>query len=491
MFNEHDYVTSITSFRTSNSSSRWDGDGTAAAAIDMSENASANQFYQEIRLNFAQNSRFNGSIGGSFWREKADQAYWFGPNEQHTVHLFLDPANMVTPEGQPVPLIALPNIPQLGPLAGLPLPTNHEEENYSVATNRALEGFFDGTYQFNKRIFFSAGIRVVYDMFKLGNEATFLRGTDSSLGNLTGNYPNLFFKPSEMQDTSKNTFSYTGKAGIQYKLNEYGNVFVNFSQGRRPNVLQFTSTGEAEILDAEILDNYDAGFKGSFYERVYVDVVGFFQQYKNFQTSAWIADPESGEFNYKVKDGGKATSFGAEATINVALIEQLDLFMNYAWLYSSFDSTDVDGQLQEYAGNQFSLAPEHSFTVGLNSHVYIAPTMKLFASPSYSFKSHMYFEDANTPGLEQDAYGLLNINLGIELEEYNLKISLYSNNLLDEQYITSAGNTGSLFGIPTFVPGPPRMFGAKLMWTFDPTKDKPLKRNAPTLFKGLGRQKAP
>jgi outer membrane receptor protein involved in Fe transport len=62
-----------------------------------------------------------------------------------------------------------------------------------------------------------------------------------------------------------------------------------------PNVLQFTATGEEEILDAEILDNFDAGFKASVLERVFIDAVGFYQKYKNFQSSAWIADrqPES------------------------------------------------------------------------------------------------------------------------------------------------------------------------------------------------------
>ena len=78
----------------------------------------------------------------------------------------------------------------------------------------------------------------------------------------------------------------------------------------------------------------------------------------------------------------------------------------------------------------------------------------------------MFFEDANTPGLEQDAYGLLNINGGLELEDPNLVLSVWGTNLLDEQYATSGGNTGSLFGIPTFVPGAPRMIGTKLTWRF-------------------------
>lgn len=469
--NEHTYWSSISSYRNSNSSARWDGDGTASEAIDMAEHAGAEQFYQEIRLNFSRNSRLNGSMGASYWWEKADQTYWFSPNEQHFASLMLmQPPMPVDPTGQPIVIPSIPPIPEMGLNYPIPLPENHQEENYSIANNQSTEAFMDVTYQLTRKFFVLGGVRAVYDMYKLNSESAHTGGDASVLGMFLGPYPgnlpNLFFKPTANNEISKNTLSFTWRGGFQYKMNEYGNFFGNYSRGRRPNVLQFTSTGEEEILDAEILDNLDAGFKGTFFERVYVDVLGFYQKYKDFQTSAWIADPESGEFNYKVKDGGKATSYGAEANVKVAVIEQLDVFGNYAWLNSSFDSTDVEGLVQEYAGNSFRLAPKHSFTFGFNARANITENIKLFVTPSYSYKTHMFFEDANTAGLEQDAYGLFNINGGLELAEPNMILSVYATNLLDEQYVTSGGNTGSLFGVPTFVPGAPRMFGAKLSWRF-------------------------
>ncbi len=315
-------------------------------------------------------------------------------------------------------------------------------------------------------MFVNAGVRGVFDMYKLNNEAEFTGGDPSTLGYLTGNAPNLFFKESANQEISKNTFSFTGKAGLQYKFNEYGNVFANYSRGRRPNVLQFTSTGEEQILDSEILDNFDAGFKASFFERVFIDAVGFYQKYKNFQSSAWVANPESGEFNYLIIDGGKATTYGVETSLNVAVIKQLELFGNYAWLHSAFDSTNTDGLEQEYAGNSFALAPEHSFTAGFNAQFNITKNLQIFVSPSYSYKTHIYFTDANTDGIDQEAYGLLNVNGGLKLAEPKLMLSVYATNLLDEQYVISGGNTGSLFGVPTFVPGAPKMFGVKVTWAF-------------------------
>ena len=464
--NEHTYLSSSTSYRKATSSSRWDGDGTAAPAIDMWEDAGADQFYQEIRYNYSLRSRFIGSAGVSYWHEVADQTYWFGPNEQSMAVLFLSPEYLILPGGQPLLIPTLPDDPNLGPLAGMPLPASHEENNSSKATNQAAEAFFDMTYQVTTKLFLTGGIRSAYENFDLKNQAAFTGGSPSTLGMFTGNYPNLFFKPSSEQSINDDDLSLNWQAGIQYKISQNINIFTNYANGRRPIVLQYTSVGTPEILPAERVDNIDAGIKTSISGKIFFDAVAFYQKYNDFQTRAWIADSETGEFNYKTINGGKATSNGIEASINASLLKGLSLFGNYAYLQATFDDKNNNGFEQEYAGNTFRLSPKNTFAFGLNAQTSISSKINLFATPSYTYKTHYYFEDANTPGLEQPAFGLLNINLGIELMKPRLILSFYGINLLNQEYLVSAGNTGSLFGVPTFVPGPPRMMGTKMTWKF-------------------------
>jgi len=142
------------------------------------------------------------------------------------------------------------------------------------------------------------------------------------------------------------------------------------------------------------------------------------------------------------------------------------LFGNYAWMVSSFDSTDVDGLYYIYAGNNFALSPEHSFMAGGSLSVNILPAIRFFMVPRYSWKSHFWFTEANVTGLEQSAYGILNINTGLELAKPNVILSIYGTNLLEQKYIASAAHYGGLLGLPTFVPGPPRILGARLTWKF-------------------------
>jgi outer membrane receptor protein involved in Fe transport len=289
-------------------------------------------------------------------------------------------------------------------------------------------------------------------------------GSPATLGFLTGNYPNLLFKISDEQEISTTDIAFTYRAGLKYSFDENSNIFANFSQGRRPEVLQFTSAGEEQILDAEIVRSLDLGFKTTIQPRMWFDLGLFYYDYSNFQTSAWVADAGTGEFNYIVKDGGKASGYGLEANAKYAAIKWLQLFGNYAYIHARFAEKDADGSEQEYAGNMFRLTPEHSFALGLNARIEIAKEIFLFGIPSFSYKTKMFFEDANTPGLEQDAYGLLNFRGGIEYKD--ITIAFWGNNLLGEEYIVSAGNTGSLFGNPTQIPGSPMMFGTKIDWKF-------------------------
>ena len=463
-FNENSYLTTISSYRKVDSYSRWDGDGTAAAAIDMSEDNASGQFYQEFRYNYSIKNKLNGSIGTSYWVDKSSQNYWFSPDEQDMFHLFFNTGFLVGPNGLPNPVTNLPPDPQLGPLAGLALVTDHQEENNNNAVNQALEGFADANYQLTNKISVIGGVRITNDWIKLTNSAQMTGGNPATLGFLTGNYPNLFFKPGSEKEISTGNLAFTYRGGLKYSFNENSTLFVTYSKGRRPKILQFTSAGEEQVLDTETVNSLDWGFKTAIQQRFWFDMGLFYYGYLNFQTSTWVADASTGEFNYIVKDGGKATGYGAETNVKYAILKWLHFFGNYAYIHARFADNDVDGSKQEYAGNFFRLTPEHSFAVGLNARVEIAKEILLFVNPSYSFKTKIFFEDANTPGLEQDGYGLLDLKVGIEYKKITL--AFWGRNILEEKYIVSAGNTGSLFGNPTQIPGVPRMIGTRIGWKF-------------------------
>jgi outer membrane receptor protein involved in Fe transport len=487
---ENSYLTSITSIVNNTVDHHYDGDGTIAPAIDMSEAYDMKQFTQELRYNFSLNDKLSGVIGSSYWREGGDYTWGFDPDEQYMVYplmsMFGLPAEMVppmiTPDGKAYPMAALPGMLIDSPY-DLPLPTDHHEQIDNGATSQAFDLFADATYRITPQLSATAGLRATYESFEATRTVSH-SGSPSALGMLLGFAPNLFSAETDYPTIKESAWAFTCRAGLKYDITPLSNVYAGYSRGHRPKVMQYRTTpfvpyipvggqvffsAEKEVLNAEGVHSFDAGFKWSAQHRYWFDAGIFYQRYNDFQTSriySITGEPQSG---YVIDDAGKATSYGAEITAKAALCKYLDVFGNYAYIHARFDDKDANGYMQEYAGNTFRLTPENSFSIGFDAKANLTDKLQVIFTPTYAWKSHIFFEDSNDsqyPDLEQNAYGLLNVNLAFRFSELNLTLSAFASNLTGEKYIIGAGNTGMMFGVPTFVPGAPRMIGAKLRWNF-------------------------
>jgi len=469
---KRNYFSSITSYFNNVANSRFDGDGSSAPAIDMAELVKANQFMQEIRYNFSLGNRFSGIAGTSFWREDVSQTYRFRPDEQYAAWLIFQMPKLML-DGNPMREQA--PMPERGITEHLYFPNNHEEESVTEAVNSAFDIFFDATYKLLPKLSFTAGVRATFEQFSIKNRAYHSGGDPSTLGSWfvfadinreTGyinapdkSAPNFFFSPVENPITEKSFSELLWRANLKYDIDKRSNIFAGYSRGRRPNVLQYNSAGELSIIDAETLHSFDVGYRVVDH-RFMFDASLFYQLYRNFQSSMWEG------MNYLIVDVERATSYGAELSGRFLLNSYLNVFGNYAYNHATFDEKDGDGNLQGNAGNSFRLTPRNSFLLGFNAGYDVSNNIRIILTPTYSWKSHIFFEDANDKGIDQDAYGLLNANLSAFFKKQRLTASLFGTNLTGEKYLIGAGNMGAMFGIPTFVPGAPGMVGGKLMWKF-------------------------
>lgn len=489
---DNSYLVSTTSLTANTANHRWDGDGTLAPAIDMQERVNANQLAEELRYHFSPGSKLSGFVGAGYWREDVAYRHAFYPNEQHFVHLYapiladgidrtygmggalLEGVNselayysLFTPLPQ-LPL-ALQSVLEQGGMPGVPpLSTSHSEEMTSGAINQAADIFADVSYEAAPNLIVTAGIRGTYEHLETSASARQTGGDAATMGMLAGTYPNVFYAPRTDTAISGSYLSLIYRLNLMYRISDDMAVFAGYSRGRRPNVLQLGSTGKPEEMQAEQLHSIEAGFKWSVRQRFWLDAALFYQRYHNFQTTKWA------EGSYLTADAGRATSYGAELTANAALTEFLEIFGSYACIHARFDDKDSDGTPQEYAGNTFRLTPENSFSVGVHAKASLSRQIHLLFTPLYTWKSHIWFEDANAmqpadpslARLEQNAYGLLSANLAVKYAPAKLTLSLFAHNLLGEKYLIGAGNTGMMFGVPTYVPGAPRIMGVKMKWEF-------------------------
>ncbi|NRT12836.1 TonB-dependent receptor [Flavobacterium sp. 14A] len=452
-------LTSTSAYRDFASDEAFDADGTAAPALYFKEVADGKQISQELRFNFDNSSKFRGFFGGNFFAEKGKQYVPWFVNEQSFAMLLLNPSNFVV-NGVPQFLPNIPNDPAtFGPAAGLPLSASNFEGNTNYSKNASGDIFADGSYDLTSKFSITAGLRGTWENSNAGyrvQNAT----TASNAGFLTGAYPNSLFVGTngERIEANKNFLSVVGRFALNYMLNDNITLFGTTSRGRRPNVINITAAN-TKILANEIVWSYEVGAKSLFLNNsLQFDVNAYIYNYSNFQTN--VTTFVDGVFLSTTQDSGNASSFGFEAAFQYALSRHTSFFANYGYIDASFDDEDANGNKQALAGNTFRLTPKHSVSAGLDLNIAVNKSTEFFFRPSYTYKSKVFFEETNLPNISQAGYGMLNSRVGFIINK-KYELNFYMNNIFDKKFIVDAGNTGGAFGIPTFIAGPPRLFGVQ------------------------------
>jgi len=462
-FNDVWDLTSTTAYREFDSNEAFDADGTVAPALFFNEISKGKQFSQEFRFNFDTDDKFRGFFGANFFYEDGSQSVPWEYNERSVAMLLLNPTFLVS-NGVAVLAPSIPNDPStFGPIAGAPLNSFNKETFTNFGENYSGDIFADASYDVTDKLSFTLGLRATLENINAAYEVTDTE-VPSVLGFLSGNYPNTLFAPTNGKIEASDSFlSAVGRFAVNYAVNEEITLFGTTSRGRRPNVINVTAT-ETTILSDEIVWSYEVGAKSLFLNNsLQFDINAYMYDYSNFQTS--VAKLEDGVLTNITQDSGNSSSFGFEVALQYAFSKTSSFFANYGYIDASFDAEDSDGNPQELAGNTFRLTPENSFSAGFNINLEIHKNLGYFFRPTYTYKSKVFFEETNLPEISQDGYGLLNVRTGLVVNK-NYEINFYITNVLDEEFIVDAGNTGGAFGIPTFIAGAPRFFGLQVKAKF-------------------------
>lgn len=457
-------ITSTTAYRKFNSDESFDADGTAAPVLFFREVAEGEQFSQEVRFNFDNDDKLSGFFGANFFYENGSQAVPFEVNEQSYLALLVATDALVI-NGVPTLFPNIPNDPgSFGPLAGAPLLPFNKEESINYGENYSGDIFADASYDVTEKLTLTLGLRATLENSNAGLEVI-NADNPGLLGNFLGAFPNNLFTPTNGRISASETFtSAVGRFAVNYDLSDAVTVFGNVARGRRPNVINVSAT-EVNVLSDETVWSYELGLKSLMLDnKLQFDVNGYYYDYSNFQTTIARLDETDG-LVILPNDSGSATALGFEAAMQYQFAKSSSFFANYGYIDASFDDEDSDGNPQQLAGNTFRLTPEHSFSAGFNINPTLSEKVAVFLRPTYTYKSKVFFEETNLPNISQDGYGLLNIRTGITIQD-RYEISLYATNVLDEEFIIDAGNTGGAFGIPTFIAGPPAFYGLQLSVKF-------------------------
>ena len=330
-----------------------------------------------------------------------------------------------------------------------------------------------------------------------GTEALALYGQGTiGIGDNTDLILGLRFQDEEIShdfDNALTALSFSGsdsetattfKIGLQHVISDDVMVFATASTGYKGQGYDISSSFNQETSDnpvgSEDSVSFEVGMKGTFFDgRLQFNPTVFFATYDDFQ--AQQARLVNSNVELGITNVGELETYGIEIDFQAALSDNLRLVGGVAYVNAEikeFEGADcwvgqttgcnevLDGMgmgtgsfVQDLGGEDLNNSPDLKLTI---SAEYYTPLGDLpfdgFVNLSYQWQDDVNFSLLNDPGSQQDSYGIANLSLGIvESESERYSVTLFVNNLFDEDYVASIGNIGGLWGnIPVYIQTFPR-----------------------------------
>ncbi|MBU0773898.1 MAG: TonB-dependent receptor [Alphaproteobacteria bacterium] len=447
-------LTMVNGYRKFDSNEVFDADGSAAWYLEFAEEAKGWQASHETRFAYA-GDHFRGAFGWNLFREDNHQRVPFSTEEG----TYLQCAARLIP--------GLPCVAANGTVAASQatailtngaatvIPYSSVFEN--LGKNDSYSMFADGTWLASPSLELTAGIRALIEERRSG----YVTNVPNSVLTRAPLIPGQVNTNGRVLRTQGSFAAFLPRFNILYRFSPALNGFATVSKGRRsPTVnLDAAAGGVARInrIAEENVWNYEVGLKGN--SGIFSGSLGvYYQTYDNFQVSVTGSDGVT-----RTVSAGTASNLGVEAEVAIQPTSWLNIFANGGYIDGGIDDKPANGR---FAGDQFRLQPRFQAAAGFTIDAPMGNGMRVFATPSLTYRSKIYFEVPNSEAISQKGVMLVNLRAGVSFAEDRYEISAFVRNATDRNYLLDAGNTGGAFGIPTFIPAEPRFYGAQLTGRF-------------------------
>jgi len=456
-------LNSTTAFRRFAGEEIFDADGFSLPLFTFAEDAMGKSASQDLRLNYDAGGAITAFGGLSYFWEDGNQRVPLLFNEK-----------VFAARAGAIPGFVRPNVAGMNLINVIPnfaaLKSQHLETYTNYGTTKSYDAYADVTWKPVEKLELAAGLRYTYDDKESGYGVVLPNG-GSVLGGSTPTTPRgLFVQPTLNGQAQYKSFTDNGityRVVGRYALTPNANLYASVATGRRPKVVSGGNTvpGAAARfteIPAEEVISYEIGSKVALMDRrLTLEGSVYRYDYENFQTSIRNTAGQIVSTN-----AGEASATGFEGQTTFQVTANATVFGTYAHSKARFGN----GLFKD---NRFRLSPDDSFSLGANL-AFDAPIGRFTITPTYTWQSEVFFDNANDRAVlqttgdviqdeKQKAYGLMNLRLSYQTsKESSVKFEAFATNLLEQDYIKDAGNTGDAFGIPTFIAGEPRFLGVSM-----------------------------
>jgi outer membrane receptor protein involved in Fe transport len=357
------------------------------------------------------------------------------------------------------------------PLIGEP------RQQYTGETE-AFAVFGQGTYRFpimEERLSLTAGVRYTEETKEM--EWVYL--------NQSTPFTKAFGIPesTSQTDDEENFYNFSYTATIAYELTEDINVFLRNATGYRSGGFNGEQFGNA--FDEETIDQWELGFKSDWWDnRLRINGSLYTYEYEDMQVSQ--IDTSGGGASTFIVNAGAAERWGGELEVMVAPIEDMVLGLTYSYINGDFEefpatcadssvpstciNTDDEAKRGASPSNQVGFTADYTFartSIG-NFNAYLQVNWQDAWNETSLWTGVTSTGAVIYPHAVMDERTVVNARINLQdipMPEGVLSVSLWGNNLTDDDYPTFGTNFGGL-GLTAEQYGEPRTYGLDVTYQY-------------------------
>jgi iron complex outermembrane receptor protein len=326
--------------------------------------------------------------------------------------------------------------------------------------------------------------------------------------------PPQSFAQTEFYHKEDNDKSFTGKLGLEHRINKDSMVYGMASTGHKGVAYDLTSgftsaTAKLPAVKPETARSYEIGLKQSLLDnRAMFSAALFRTNFKNFQQSSSFFDAD-GTYRTGLNSIGGLRTQGVEVEGSIRVTRELQLNGSFAYTEATVQSFEngpcynvlnatgtgtVPGpgcanspkynntNVQNLAGKTLPNAPKIKVNLGGQYDV-VLPSQSFngFVAATTRYQSRTQFSLSQDPMTVQGAYSITNLSVGVKDKQDRYKFTFLVNNLFDKRYAAGLNNGYANSNWSSKAPNAPlvvnttewlpprdfqRYFGARLDMTF-------------------------
>lgn len=265
---------------------------------------------------------------------------------------------------------------------------------------------------------------------------------------------------------------------ISFELRPFGNdslVYLNYQEATKSGTFNGVTTARATFARPESASAWELGFKGSFLQgTLQFNGALFDYELEDLQVQ-FLAVLTGGSVSFENAEEAhiRGLDFDFVWLIAPHLVDGLALAGGAGWLetaeYTSYpnargytNDTGIPTTNADFSGNRIVKTPTFSGNVAL-SKTWFLGSGQLEVAGDVFFTDAFFNEPSNRAKTIQPAYELYGARIGYLYEPWNLRATLFGQNLTDKYHTRGIQTTD--FGDLTTI-GVPRTFGVRLAWQF-------------------------